>query len=81
MNKFTCKRVFCIIEGNKSIFKIIRSDKEKFNPLETAGIYRIYHIDETGEEGDTLGGTKKKTIERAGETPIAIGHKTRKNKI
>ena len=47
------------LESNKSIFSLIRSDKEKINPRDTAGINRINYIDETGKEKANIGQTKK----------------------
>ena len=54
-------------EPNKSIFKLIRLDKEKINLIEIAGIHRIDYTDETGKEGAYTGQTKNKIIERARE--------------
>ena len=62
-------------ESNKSIFKLIRSNKERIEPIETAGIYRINYIDEKGIKGANIGQSKEKTIERAGEHQLDVKHK------
>ena len=61
-------------ESNKSIFKLIRSNKERIEPIETAGIYRINYIDETGKKGAYVCETKRKIIKTAREYQSDIKH-------
>ena len=68
LKKEAAKYGFCfLIKPNPSVFQRLRSDKDRIEINETAGIYRLNFINENNEKGCYIGKTKHKIKKRISE--------------
>ena len=68
LKKEAVKYDFCVpIKPNPSVFQRLRSNKDRIEINETAGIYRLNFINENNEKGCYIGKTKHKIKKRVTE--------------